>query len=45
MYEVIAYTPKEIAIAYIVIIASCALTYPIVKVLFNAIGKGLSRWR
>lgn len=45
MYEVLINSPTEIAITYIVIIASCALTYPIVKVIFSALGKGLSKWR
>lgn len=45
MYEVVNFTPKEIIVAYIVIITSCALTYPFVKVLFTAVGKGFSKWR
>ncbi|GIN62750.1 hypothetical protein J27TS8_27430 [Robertmurraya siralis] len=45
MYEVLTHTPTEIAVTYIVVFASCALTYPITKVLFNAVGKGLSKWR
>jgi hypothetical protein len=45
MYEVVAQTPKEVFLTYVVIIASCALTYPIFRVIFSALGRGLSKWR
>lgn len=45
MYEVLNYAPDEILLAYIIIIASCILTYPIVRLIIGAVGKGLSKWR
>lgn len=45
MYTVLAYTPKDIFVTYVVIVASCALLYPIARVLYTAIERGVSRWR
>lgn len=45
MYTVIDYTPKDIFVAYMVIVASCALLYPIARLLYSAIERGVSRWR
>lgn len=45
MYTVIAHTPKDIFITYVVVVASCALLYPIARVLYSAIERGVSKWR
>jgi len=44
-YTVLASSPKEIFITYIVIVASCCLLYPFARVIYTAIERGLSRWR
>jgi hypothetical protein len=45
MYVVVSQTPKEVFITYIVVLVACGLLYPMLKVIFGALGKGLSRWR
>ncbi|WP_313799077.1 hypothetical protein [Cytobacillus sp.] len=45
MYTVMAYSPKDIFVAYLVVIASCALLYPIARIIYTAIERGVSRWR
>jgi hypothetical protein len=45
MYEVVSQTPKDVFMTYAVVMASCVLTYPIIKLFFSALGKGLSKWK
>ncbi|MFO1442670.1 hypothetical protein KDN24_05510 [Bacillus sp. Bva_UNVM-123] len=45
MYTVMAYTPKDIFVTYVIIVASCALLYPIARVIYTAIERGVDRWR
>jgi hypothetical protein len=45
MYEVVSQTPKEVFLIYIVFMAACFITYPIIKLLTKAAEKGLSKWR
>lgn len=45
MYTVIAYSPKDIFVTYVVVVASCALLYPIARLIYSAIERGASRWR
>lgn len=44
-YEVLAGSPKEIFIVYLVVLLSCIVIYPIVSFIVGAIAKGLARWR
>jgi hypothetical protein len=45
MYEVVSQTPKEVFFLYIVFMAACFITYPIIRVVTVAAAKGLSKWR
>ena len=45
MYTVIAYSPKDIFVTYVVIVASCALLYPIARLIYTAFERGVSKWR
>lgn len=45
MYDLVSQTPKEIIITYIIFMAACALTYPIVRLIITALRSGLSKWR
>lgn len=45
MFEMVNYTPKDIVIIYVVFMAACALTYPIVELIISAITRGVSRWK
>lgn len=40
MYEVIQATPKEIAIVYFIILASCFFLYPITMIVMNIMKEG-----
>ena len=44
-YEVLAGSPKEITLVYVVLLLSCIVIFPIVSLLVSAIAKGLARWR
>jgi hypothetical protein len=45
MYEVVSQTPKDVFLTYVIVLASCALTYPIIRLLFSSLGRGLSKWK
>jgi hypothetical protein len=45
MYEVVSQTPKEVVFIYIVFMAACFITYPVIKLITTAAEKGLSKWR
>lgn len=47
MYEVVLYTPKEVFMTYITVVASCMITFPVVMMLVRGIEKsrGLSKWK
>ena len=46
MYEVINATPKDIFVAYAVVIASCVIAFSLSMLIFETIVKGISkRWR
>lgn len=44
-YEVLAGSPKEIILVYVVVLLSCIVIFPIVSFLVSTIVKGLARWR
>lgn len=43
-YEVVTQTPKEIVMIYVVFCGACLVTFPLMKLLINAISKGVSKW-
>jgi len=45
MYEIVDYTTKEIILIYIVFLSACLLTYPIINLIINAVGRGADRWK
>lgn len=45
MYAVVSQTPTEVIFTYIMFMAACFVTYPIVRLVTTAAEKGLSRWR
>lgn len=45
MYEIVSQTPKEIVFTYIIFMAACFVTYPIVRLIATAAEKGFDRWR
>jgi hypothetical protein len=45
MFTVVAQTPKEVVLTYVVVLSACLLTYPTVKLIMTAIQRGLERWR
>jgi len=45
MYEVVDNGIKEIALIYIVFMSASLLTFPIVKLIINAVGRGSERWK
>lgn len=44
-YEVLAGSPKEIVLIYVVVLLSCIVIFPIVSFIVSTIAKGLARWR
>lgn len=44
-YEVLAGSPKEIFLVYVVVLLACIVIFPIATFIVNAIVKGLARWR
>lgn len=44
MYEVVQNTPKEIITIYIMFLAACIITYPVIRFIIGAVTKGLSKW-
>jgi hypothetical protein len=45
VYEMVNATPKEIVLIYVVFLGACFISYPVLKLLINAIGKGVTKWR
>lgn len=45
MYEIVSQSPKEVIVTYIVFLAACFVTYPIIRLITTAAEKGLSKWR
>jgi hypothetical protein len=45
MFTVVAQTPEEIVLTYVVVLSACLLTYPMVRLIMAAILRGLERWR
>lgn len=45
MYEIVNQTPKDVVITYIVFMAACFVTYPIIRLITTAAEKGLNKWR
>lgn len=44
-YEVLAGSPKEIGLVYVVVLLSSLVILPITSFLVSAIVKGLAKWR
>ncbi|WP_458414539.1 hypothetical protein ACNQFZ_06640 [Schinkia sp. CFF1] len=44
-YEVLAGSPKEIGLVYVVILLACIVAYPVVSFIVSTIAKGLAKWR
>jgi hypothetical protein len=44
MYEIVNATPQEVLTTYILFIAACVVTYPIIRLIITAVTKGVSRW-
>lgn len=44
-YDLVQQTFWEVFITYIVFLAACILTYPFSSMIYNAVAKGLTRWR
>ncbi|MCK6259388.1 hypothetical protein LCY76_22715 [Fictibacillus sp. KIGAM418] len=45
MFETVNQTPKEIIFIYIVFMAACFVTYPLIRLITTAMEKGLNKWR
>ncbi|MEF7566325.1 hypothetical protein V4V35_25380 [Bacillus infantis] len=45
MYEVVTQTPKEVFTVYIMFLAACIVTYPIIRLITTAADRGLSKWK
>jgi hypothetical protein len=45
MFTVVAQTPKEIVLTYVVVLSACLLTYPTLRLVMKAIQRGSERWR
>ncbi|WP_156031366.1 hypothetical protein [Sporolactobacillus terrae] len=45
MYDLVNQTPKEVIITYIIFMAACAITYPILRLIISALRLGLNKWR
>lgn len=43
-YEVLAGSPKEIFLTYVVVLLACTVVYPVVSLMVSTISKGLARW-
>lgn len=43
MYEVLDFYPKEIIIAFVVIMSACAVTYPLIRLIHDAVKDRLER--
>lgn len=45
MYEVVSQTPKEVFLIYIAFLGAALITYPLIRFIIKAGGRGLDRWR
>lgn len=45
MYEVVNNTPWQVFIIYFVFLSVSIVTYPILSLIYKAIGEGLERWK
>lgn len=45
MYEVVAYTPKDVFLMYTAIMLSIVIVYPIIRVFMYAAGGVLNKWK
>jgi hypothetical protein len=45
MFDTVNATPKDIVIIYILFMAACCLTYPIVSLIITSLEKGLAKWK
>lgn len=45
MFDVVSQTPREIVFIYIVFMAACLVTYPLIRLIMTAAEKGLNKWR
>lgn len=45
MYEVMDYYPKEIIIAFVVIMSACAVTYPFLRLIIDTLKEGVDKWK
>ena len=45
MYEVVTQTPKQIITIYVLFMAACIVTYPLVSLITTAAKRGLNKWR
>lgn len=45
MYDVVIDNPVDVFVVYVIVVASCALLYPIARLIYRAIEGGVSKWR
>ncbi|MBH0176233.1 hypothetical protein IHV09_22000 [Fictibacillus sp. 23RED33] len=45
MYEIVGQSPKTIILIYIMFMAACFVTYPLIRLITTAAEKGLNKWR
>lgn len=45
MFDTVNATPKDIVTIYIVFMAACLLTYPIISLIVTSLNRGLSKWK
>lgn len=45
MYDVVQQPLKEIILIYIMFGGACLVTYPIINLIMNAVGRGTIQWR
>lgn len=43
-FEVLPQSPEEIITIYVIFSGACLVTFPLMKFIFNAVSKGVSKW-
>lgn len=45
MFEIVLYPLPTIVFVYVAVAGACLVTYPVIKLLSNAMMKGASKWK